>query len=176
MPHITLADFLQSSPENLGPIAFIEVFGGGQDWKDLKSTYVALFTEAINFQDPSIVQQGQEMKERWTNGKTAFQKYWNELELERIQEKNIMKAARRVSKLDNATGEHQLKKSLLKFKEWTNFQVSAVPPGSLSRSVSVASTLKSSTTLADPVTDVSLTSSAASVTPDRKRKANTMNK
>ncbi|KAF9342544.1 hypothetical protein BGX34_007985 [Mortierella sp. NVP85] len=49
---------------------------------------------------------------RWITDKLAVQKYWNEIELENIQEENILKAARRTSKLDNATGEYLLQKSL----------------------------------------------------------------
>ena len=85
MVHIALADFFQESPEDLGPIAFCQVFRGGHDWRNLKSTYVALFTEAMKSQDPSVVQRGEEMKMRWTSDKTVFQKYWKELQLESIR-------------------------------------------------------------------------------------------
>ncbi|KAF9176871.1 hypothetical protein BGZ50_009504 [Haplosporangium sp. Z 11] len=102
-------------------------------------------------QDPSIVHLGQEMRRQWSTDKIAVQNYWNENELVGIREKNISKAARRASKLDNAAGEYQLKKSLLKLREGTEFPPSTTPQGSPSHSGSTATTSETSSTFHDPL-------------------------
>ncbi|KAF9349671.1 hypothetical protein BGX34_001668 [Mortierella sp. NVP85] len=113
MSRIELADFLKECPEDHSPIAFFEAFRGrGLDKASLGSIYIALVNEALKSQDRSIVDLGREMRRQWNSDKPAVQKYWNENELESIQNENISKAARRASKLDNATGEYLLQKSL----------------------------------------------------------------
>ncbi|KAF9992030.1 hypothetical protein BGZ79_003615 [Entomortierella chlamydospora] len=76
------------------------------------------------------------MRKLWNSNRAAVRKYWSEHELEDIQYKNISKSAKRSSRLDNATGEYQLRNSLQKLGEGTQHQ-SLTPPSSSPHSASV---------------------------------------
>ncbi|KAG0301241.1 hypothetical protein BGZ98_008527 [Dissophora globulifera] len=121
MGRIELSDFLEASPNNLGPIAFLKTFVP----KSLKekerglwnSIYVSLYTQALTSQDPEILRIGQEMKRRWNADNSGVKKYWREYELEKIRSENISTSARRFSRLDNTVGDYQLKRTVQQLTE-----------------------------------------------------------
>ncbi|KAF9369465.1 hypothetical protein BGX21_005950 [Mortierella sp. AD011] len=109
----SLEDFKAASPNDLGPVAFLNWINGSFNEKEkLHLAYVSLYTQAQKSSVPEIQMNGKEMERMWKGRDDSVDNYWQAKTLKKLRSKNIIAAARNSSSLQISLGNKQLKDAL----------------------------------------------------------------